>query len=199
MPKDNLEKLLEGFIKLSVPTTCPNCEKTTKLIGERAATGNWWCPFCVQFFPYAEFPGIETEVPFTKLTTQLEPSLLQTAAPLGLPGDDFPMDLATGFLVPSYTHKIRRKRNILLATAIDFTRYGRIKSGTIWQYDLQFNERDLSEFETLASFVDTQGYHLPFNYTDPVRGTSHVMYFDSDVEGEAEPVNTISFGVRITE
>lgn len=203
MDVDNTEqlvKVISDFIKLSEKVECPNCKKETKMIGEVRKNGNWWCPFCTAWFPFKEV-SIATEVPFIKLTDQLnttEPSVLM-GEPLGAPNVDFPMNLDTDFLVPSYGSKSRRKRNVLLGQAIDFTRYGRIKSGSIWQFDLTFNERSRLEFETLLSFSAAQGYHLPFNYINPFRNTVHICYFDSEVEGDEVSFDTVNFTVRLSE
>jgi len=195
-----LLKVLSDYIRLSEPFTCTNCGKTSRLIGEPRINGNWWCPFCFTYYPYKETPDIQIEVPLVKLTNQLETAPKGVVLePLGTPSTVFPMDLTTGFLVPSYSTKIRRKRNVLLAQAIDFTRYGRIKSESIWQFDLVFNKRMIAEFEVLISFADTQGYHLPFVYTDPIRHSTHTAFFDSDVEGDEVDFNVMDFSVRISE
>ena len=194
-----------NFIKLSKPVECEVCHNTAKFIGESRTTGGWICPFCRQYYPYKDFPDIEIEVPFTKLSNQLEINTLpmKLSQPLSTPVTvDFPMDISTGFLVPNYSsgYRIKRKTNNLLGQAIDFTRYGRIKSGMIWQFDLGYDDRQVSEYETLAAFALTQGSHLPFNYTDPFRGSAHVCYFDSDIS-DAEPVSFdgVSFSISISE
>lgn len=195
-----LVKILNDYIKLSVPYQCQNCGKISKMIGETRINGNWWCPFCAAFYSYKD-SNIPVEIPFIKLTSQLDHDVESAQIkPLGVNATvEFPMNLNTGFLVPSFSYKIRRKRNVLLAQAIDFTRYGRMKSGAIWQYDLVFNNREISEFEVLISFADTQGFHIPFIYRDPLRGSTHNCYFDSEVEGDPSSFNEINFSVRISE
>jgi hypothetical protein len=190
--------ILTDFVQFSEIMPCPNCDKETKLIGETKVNGNWFCPFCLTYFPYKDH-NFEIAVPFTRLTNELEPMKPQSIL-MGDPLVDFPMDLNTGFLVPSYSYKIKRKRNVLLAVMEDFTRTGRIKSGTIWQFDLIWNERPIQEYEALIEFADLQGYHLPFQYTDVIRGTGHVCYADSDVsDAEADSFDTVRFSWRITE
>jgi hypothetical protein len=199
--KDNTEQLvnvLTDFIKLSEKTECPNCKKLTKMIGEVRKNGNWWCPFCTTWFPYRDL-NLAVDVPFVKLTDQLNTETKPLGAPLGVPDVDFPMDLSTGFLVPSYGSKTRRKRNVLLGQAIDFTRYGRIKSGSIWQFDWTWNNRSRQEYDTLISFSAEMGYHLAFNLINPFRNTVHICYFDSEVEGDEQEFDTISFSVRLSE
>lgn len=193
--------ILRDYIRLSSPTKCENCGRTTKFIGETRKFGNWYCPYCEQHYPYKENPNIVVDVPFVKLTDQLQNERQPFgAALLGDPvTTEFPMDTETGFLVPSFGYKISRKKNVLLAQAIDFTRFGRIKSGNIWQFDLVWNDRPVAEFETLVSFCDTQGYHLPFIYNDQVRHSTHICFFDSDVEAPAHSFDGMSFSVRITE
>jgi hypothetical protein len=207
MPKISEQQFLtiiDEFVKLSEIIECSNCGKQTKLIGETRKFGNWVCPYCFTYFPYIETPNIKIEVPFIKLTDQLNNEPIKQSSQLF--GDpvtvDFPMDMDTGFLVPSYTsgYEISRKRNLLLAQAIDFTRFGRIKAGVIWQYNLGYDDRTSDEYETLISFADSMGYHLPFNYTDPFRGSNHICYFDSDVS-PAQPASFdgVSFSVKISE
>ena len=196
--------ILSDFVRLSEEVTCPNCGKTTKMVGETRVNGNWICPECLAVFPY-KTKKLAVSAPFVKLTNQL----LKTTAPLspvGLgplgdpPTETFPLNMTTGFLVPSYSYKIKRKRNALLGQASDFTRYGRIKSGSIWQFDLVFNGRARDEFEVLVAFANTVGYHIPFNYHDAFRGSDHICYFDSDVsDGDVTSFDEISFSVRITE
>jgi hypothetical protein len=198
-----VKTVLADYVKLSEPYTCKDCGETTKLIGETRANGNWICPNCFAYYPYKTNPDIKVSVPFTILTDQLEEKDKPKASGLlALPSATFPMNLTTGFLVPSYSnnYRIKRKRNVLLAQAIDFTRFGRIKSGEVWSFELGFGDRQRVEYETLIDFVNSQGYHLPFNYTDPFRGTAHVCYFDSDVS-DAQPASFdgVSFSVSITE
>jgi hypothetical protein len=200
--------IINDFVKLSQPMECPNCHRQTKLVGETKKFGNWICGFCLHYFPYKDNQEIEVEVPFIKLTNQLDISEPQhlisslSTQPLGVAPVDFPMDITTGFLVPSYSggYTIERKRNVLLAQAIDFTRFGRIKSGIIWQFDLGYDDRTVDEYETLISFADTQGNHLPFNYTDPFRQSSHICYLESDVS-PAKPASFdgVSFSIKISE
>jgi hypothetical protein len=191
--------IIADFVRLSTSTTCPNCERTTKFVGETRDNGNWICPWCYSVFPIKNTAEIITEVPFVKLTDQLINQPL--AAPLGdPPSATFPMNTTTGFLVPSYSYKFRRKRRILLAEMDDFTRAGRIKSGSIWQFDLVWSDRSVAEYEALVEFIDVQGYHLPFNYTDVIRGSNHVCFFDSDAsEFDTQSFDDGNFSVRITE
>jgi hypothetical protein len=202
--ESQLRLIMSDFVRLSNTVTCPECGNETKMIGETRDNGNWICPFCLTYFPIKQTPQITLGVPFTKLTDQLE-NKPQRGILLGVPPDTFPMELNTaspnyGFLVPSYSYKIKRKRNILLAVMDDFSRTGRDKGGVIWQFDLIWNERTREEYEELISFADNMAYHLPFNYTDVFRGTTHICYFDSDVS-DAEPASfdNVNFSVRITE
>jgi hypothetical protein len=197
----NLNTIIKDFVKISKPVVCVNCGEHTKLIGETLPNGGWGCPFCAAYYTYADHPEVKVDVPFIKLTDQLETK--QESILLGDPPTaTFPMDMVTGFLVPSYStpYKIKRKKRVLLAEAIDFTRFGRIKSGLKWAFDLTWNDRPRDEYEVLIAFADTQGFQLPFNYTCPFRGSSHICYFDSDVsDGDVASFDDISFSVRITE
>lgn len=197
-----MKMVLSDYVKLSEPYTCAECGETSKLIGETKVNGNWICPNCFSYYPYKSNPDIRVLTPFTILTNQLEEEKPKASGLMGLPTATFPMNMTTGFLVPSYSHgyRIKRRRNVLLAQAIDFTRYGRIKSGEVWQFELGFGDRQRAEYETLVDFVNSQGYHIPFNYTDPFRGTAHVCYFDSDVS-DAQPssFDGVSFSVNISE
>ena len=202
IPIEQFKEILQDFVRLSDEISCPNCGETTKLVGETRKLGNWICPYCMEYFPYKDNPEIKTIVPFTKLTTELDTSIKLSSQPLGVAPVDFPMDIATGFLVPSYSngYEIKRKRNTLLAQAIDFTRFGRIKSGLIWQFNLAYFDRTSDEYETLASFAETQGNHLPFNYTDPFRQSTHVCYFESDISpAQAASFDGVSFSILISE
>jgi hypothetical protein len=202
--EQQLKNVIQDFVRLSEETVCGNCGRQSKLIGETREFGNWVCPYCLTYFPYKDNPKILVEIPFIKLTTQLDnaqPKSLQQ--PLGVAPVDFPMDLSTGFLVPSYSssaYRIKRKRNVLLGQAIDFTRFGRIKSGLVWGFVLGYNDRTQDEYETLASFAETMGNHNPFNYTDPFRQSSHVCFFESDIS-DAEPASFdgVSFSIEISE
>ena len=201
---EQFKPILNDFVRLSATGECPNCHKTTQLVGETRLNGNWICPWCYTYFPYKDNPDIPVEVPFIKITNEFQQ--VPVGAPLGdPPAATFPMvtnpaDPNNGFLVPSYSYKFKRKRRVLLAEMDDFTRTGRIKSGSIWQFDLVWNNRSVAEYEALVEFLDQQGYHLPFNYTDQVRGSNHICYFDSDVsEFSTESFDEGSFSVRITE
>jgi hypothetical protein len=193
---ENFKIVLNDYVRLTAPVTCLNCGKTVKMVGETKKNGNWWCGYCFNTVPFEE-SAWPVAVPFTKLGAKLEPET--QGQPLGLPAANFPMNIETGFLVPSYGSRTSRKQNLLLSVANDFTRFGRIKSGSIWQFDLTWNGRASSEYEVLLAFADSQGFHLPFNYTDPVRQTSHILYFDSDILMEPESFDTLNFSVKLTE
>jgi hypothetical protein len=198
---EQFQTVIKDFVRLSAEGKCPECGEETKLVGEVRENGNWVCPYCLTYFPQGD---VQAEVPFIKLTNEL--SLKSSAQPKGesiLLGvnPSFPMNVSTGFLVPSYSYRIKRKRNAKLAVMSDFTRKGRIKSGNIWQFDLSWNQRPIEEYTTLIAFAEERGYHLPFDYTDPVlNDVTRICYFDSDVS-DAEPssFDSFNFSVRITE
>jgi hypothetical protein len=112
---------------------------------------------------------------------------------------NYPMDFVTSFLVPNVGYRIRRKRKYLLSVAEDGTRTGRTKGPLSWGFDLVYTDRSLAEFNTCLSFFEAQAHASPFNFTDPLRGTNHILYFDSEVEADAESFDTVSWGVTLTE
>jgi hypothetical protein len=198
---ETFKLIISDFVRISKNTVCPNCNQETKFIGESLLNGNWVCSWCFAYFPYRDNPDIEIETPFIKLTNQLAPSEPKSQSILlGDAPVDFPMNLTTGFLVPSYGYKLRRKRNAMLAVMDDFTRTGRIKSGNIWLFDLQWVDRSKEEYEALDAFADVQGFHEPFNYTDVFTGNEHICYFDSDIS-DAVPssFDAVDFSIKITE
>jgi hypothetical protein len=102
-------------------------------------------------------------------------------------------------LIPNYSYKLKRKRRRLLAVMEDGSRTGRVKGPDSWVFELVFTNRPLADFNTLVSFVDATGDATSFTYNDPLRGTSHTCYFDSDVEGEAKSFDNFDFSVLISE
>lgn len=193
---ENLLPIVNDYVRVSEMIKCPKCGESVTMIGETKANGNWWCINCGQYFPYREnnFPVSQL---FTKVS---QPTQLKLGGPLGDPPEEnFPMDLETSFLVPSYSSAIHRRVKTLVEVTEDYTRTGRLKNLGQFAFDLKFNQKTLDEYETLLAFWETQRYHLPFNYTDPFRNTSHICYFDSEVEAEPESFDLISFSVRITE
>lgn len=129
----------------------------------------------------------------------------KTPTPLGgilfgdTPAPNFPMNIVTGFLVPSYGYRIRRERKYLLAIAEDGTRTGRVKGGMKWGFELVFKNRPKTEMDTLIGFWETQGFWTAFDYTDPFKETEHLCYFDSKVEIEVISFDTADFSVTIVE
>lgn len=100
----------------------------------------------------------------------------------------------------SYGTKPRPKRRQLLVTLEDGKRTGRVKSPTIWTYELVFTRRTIAEYETLVQFWDTMGYSTPFTYVDPIRQTTHTVYFDGELESNGyTSFNDIDFNVTVTE
>jgi hypothetical protein len=216
-----------GFVYLSYPTACPNCDNFVRLIGERKKNGSWYCPVCTGYWEYSK---LDKQIPWEKAAWKVQtPSEVivdrsplsqfvtfgqdptgfmaqfggmvpRTARPWGDPvANTFPHDLASGFLTPSFGYRIKRKRRYLLAIAEDGTRTGRVKGGLSWGFDLVFKNRQKDEYDTLVAFWDTMGLWTPFNYTDTIKGTSHVCYFDSEVEAEASSFDALDFNVTISE
>src|SRR6185436_12044364 len=109
-----------SFVKLSEPVQCEKCDETVKLVGELRENGNWYCPSCEEInigdfipeVPFIKFDAIEEKS--SSVTPLMGGMLFGTGTP------SFPMNLSTGFLVPSYSYKIVRKRRILIASTEDF-------------------------------------------------------------------------------
>ncbi len=192
-------QLKDGFIKLSEPLQCSNCGQVENMVGELRSNGNWYCPNCGAI-QYLTSPKIVASYVRYGTTSDSKSKLLGgPLMPLGTPPPVFPSNSSTGFLIPSYSYKIVRKKKILVEATEDFTRTGRIKSAGIWAFELGFNSRAKTEFDTLMDFWEAQGYHNPFTYTDPFKGTSHTCYFDSEVSSDTSSFDEISFSFRITE
>lgn len=191
------DNIRNQFVRLSKQFECPNCHEGVQFIGELRENGNWYCPNCEDNIP----GDFDVDVPYIKYDSIPKKSSL---GPLGgiLMGSgtpSFPMDIATSFLVPSYSYKIVRKRRLLIETTEDFTRTGRVKSSPKWAFELTFNNITKAEFDALVAFWEQQSYHLSFFYTDPFKGSTHLCYFDSEVSTETSSFNEVSCSVRITE
>jgi hypothetical protein len=102
-------------------------------------------------------------------------------------------------LEPDYTYKVHRQRRILLAIAEDGTPTGRFKGPIRWSFELVFRNRTVDEYESLRTFWETQGYHIPFTYTDPILGVTVTCRFDSEISMSGSSFNTLDFDCTITE
>jgi ribosomal protein L37AE/L43A len=225
---ENLVKT--GFVYLSYPTACPNCDNFVRLIGERKKNGSWFCPVCTAYWEYNK---LEQQIPWEKAAWKVQTpseiiidrSPMSQFVPFGQNptgfmqqfggmtprgavsfdptpialAEEFPQNLETGFLTPSFGYRIKRKRRYLLAIAEDGTRTGRVKGGLSWGFDLVFKNRQKDEYDTLVAFWDLMGLWTPFQYTDPIKHTVHTCYFDSEVEAEASSFDALDFNVTITE
>jgi hypothetical protein len=221
-----IANLIKNPVFLSHPTVCTVCGSNVRLVGEHKLHGNWYCPVCAAYWPYDtlvepikwEKRGwrvkevsevILDNSPMSQFNTL--PVSMSQRRPLGDAmiigeGEDniesgivFPQNITTGFLVPSYGYKLKRKRRYLLAVAEDGTRTGRVKGGFTWAFDLVWKNRTLTEYNTLLAFWEAQGYASAFTYVDAIRGSSHACYFDSEIEAEASSFDVIDFSCTITE
>lgn len=102
-------------------------------------------------------------------------------------------------LTPDFSYKIKRHRRVLLAVAEDGTPTGRFKGPIRWSFEFVFRNRTVDEYETLRTFWETQGYHIPFDYTDPILGVTVSLRFDSEIECTGSSFNTLDFNVNATE
>lgn len=218
-----IANLLKNPVFLSYPTACPECGTNVRLVGEHKLHGNWYCPKCMAYWPYdtltepiawekkawkvqsssevlldnspmAQYNPVPLNAGVVEEGPQLMGSIL-----LGDPLPVFPQNLTTGFLVPSFGYKQKRKRRYLLAVAEDGTRTGRVKGPFTWAFDLVWKNRSLEEYNTLLAFWETQGYAGQFVFQDAIRNSLHNVYFDSEIEAEASSFDVIDFNVSITE
>jgi hypothetical protein len=216
--------LKTGQVFLSFPVSCPECQTNVRLIGEHKTHGNWYCPNCVSYWPY---DTLTEKIPWEKRAWKVQSleeilvnnspmstfsvpksagvltvpknGLRGSLAPLGDPLPVFPQNLTTGFLVPSYGYKLKRKRRYLLAVAEDGTRTGRTKGAFTWGFDLVFKNRTKDEYDTLLAFWELRGYAGAFTYVDAMRNSTHTTYFDSEIEAEGSSFDALDFSVQITE
>lgn len=81
---------------------------------------------------------------------------------------------------PSYTIKGRFRGNTLKHLMADGQRRGRVKRREIYDYELQFKNREVSELVDVLNDYVTYKDLAPFAMTDPVLNVSRTWYFDSE-------------------
>lgn len=42
-----------GFVQLSEPLLCAECEEIVRYVGEHKVNGNWYCPACGNWIPFS--------------------------------------------------------------------------------------------------------------------------------------------------
>jgi len=133
------------------------------------------------------------------------PAIPPLITPLGAqsppPDNGFPMfphDLVTGFLVPNFGTKPKARQKVLLAVTEDGTRTGRVKSGTIYGFELVYKARPKAEYDALMEFWLVQSYMNYFNYYDKWQDRWYTLCFDSEIEAEYSSFDSIDFSVTVT-
>ncbi len=103
---------------------------------------------------------------------------------------------------PSLNQTVEYKKKVIVSEAEDGTITGRQKTPT-GKYplaaELLFRTRPLAEFEAMLSFFNSHHPGTPVIFDDLIRGTRHVVYFDSDVKGEFFTSGDIDYTFRIRE
>jgi hypothetical protein len=102
-------------------------------------------------------------------------------------------------LVPHYNSRTKRKRNSLKHVSENRRRTGRKKGGDYFVFELVFRKSTLEDYSTLKNFYDLMDEFNAFTYNDPIKGTSHVCYFEGDLDDEFVSFNNGDFSVTISE
>ncbi len=191
-------------VMLSKPEVCPKCGTGVLMVGEQQPRGNWYCPAdgCDYWTPLQEMRHFPSSLAVMVVRNEqvILPSNVTDEAIRGLAETEdlfLPRGIEVFPLKPSYGVRRKLEKRQLLAEAEDFSRTGRVKSAIRFRWSLVFNGFSLEEYETLLSFWDAHPYSVPFTYIDYHRDTSHLCYFDSEVDGEDVSFNDQNFTVQI--
>lgn len=104
--------------------------------------------------------------------------------------------------LPSLTQEISYSRKVIQSVSDDGIVTGRVKSlndGFPLRADLEFRNRDVSEFEAVLTFWQRKYPHRPFCWTDEIRSKRHGVYFDSDLTVSALTDGAMDYSFRIRE
>lgn len=103
---------------------------------------------------------------------------------------------------PSLTQEVSYTRRVLQSISEDGRVTGRVKNlndASPLVADLEFRNRDLTEFEAVLTFWQEKYPHRPFCWTDEIRSVRHAVYFDSDLTCNALTDGAIDYSFRIRE
>lgn len=98
---------------------------------------------------------------------------------------------------PSYVIAGRQLQNAVVDYSDDRTRYGRTKAGRYFEYDLEFRNRQLDEFQAFQTFYTQNFPATAFDWFEPYQNVTHTGYFISALEYQINFDNSIDYKVRI--
>lgn len=98
---------------------------------------------------------------------------------------------------PSAVIPVQLVQNAVVDYADDRTRYGRRKGSRYYEFDLSFNNRQLSEFARFRTFWQDLYPASPFTWVEPFQGLTLTCYFTSNLSYEIESSGAINYRVRI--
>ena len=98
---------------------------------------------------------------------------------------------------PSYVIIARQIQNVLVDYSDDRTRFGRTKAGRYFEYDLEFKNRQLNEFQAFQVFYNKNYPATAFTWLEPYQNVTHDCYFISTLDYQINFDNSIDYRVRI--
>lgn len=98
---------------------------------------------------------------------------------------------------PSAVIPVQYVQNVVVDLADDRTRYGRTKGTRYYEFDLSFNNRDLTEFGNFKTFWENHYPATAFTFVEAFQNITLTCYFTSNIVYEIQSSGAINYRVRI--
>jgi hypothetical protein len=106
------------------------------------------------------------------------------------------------FTDPAAPYKWERRKTVLVSVAEDRSRTARQKDkdGLSFEaFEVTFKNKDATEIATALDFFDRTGFGKRFIFEDKLRNVRKIVYFDSNINVDADASCAVDFSFRIVE